>query len=191
MANNNSWIVHLWSGPPHWSWWVRRITDLIFWLSLAALTMVAFVPRAPWIEAIGTISFILLAVAWLNLVWWIFERIFVLYAGVEKPFSRLKLICDLLVGYFVVIYAFAIGYLLISRADKDAFGFELGVVSSIYFSVVAITTTGFGDISPKTSPTMAMVGAEVLFGYFYAVLFFSTLAGLATLQEGSMWKPRR
>jgi hypothetical protein len=52
-------------------------------------------------------------------------------------------------------------------------------MDALYFSIVTITTTGFGDISPRSPLAKALVCTEILFGLAYAVLIFSVFAGLA------------
>ncbi len=49
----------------------------------------------------------------------------------------------------------------------------------MYFSVVTMTTTGFGDIVPKSGLAKLVVCVQILFGFLYNVLFFSIFAGLA------------
>jgi hypothetical protein len=46
-----------------------------------------------------------------------------------------------------------------------------------------MTTTGYGDISPKSRWARFLVSIQILFGFFYNVLFFSIFAGLAGTQE--------
>ena len=49
---------------------------------------------------------------------------------------------------------------------------ELG--RSLYFSVIALTTVGFGDIAPKGWPTMLLSGVEGAIGIvLFALLVFS------------------
>jgi hypothetical protein len=96
-----------------------------------------------------------------------------------------KIILQVFWSYVLAIYSFAILYFDISVADPErAFNVPLTFLSALYFSVVAITTTGFGDITPKDDLIKLLVAGELLFGFFYTVLFFSIVAGLAT-------RPRR
>jgi hypothetical protein len=53
-----------------------------------------------------------------------------------------------------------------------------------YFSLVTITTTGFGDIYPDSEAAMMWVSGEILFGSFYGVLFLSVLGGLVVRGAG-------
>jgi hypothetical protein len=94
-----------------------------------------------------------------------------------------KIIFQLIVSYLLAIFSFAILYFDLSVWDANTFGERLTFPSALYFSVVAITSTGFGDIVPCKLPSCdgakLLVSAELLFGFFYTVLFFSILAGLA------------
>jgi hypothetical protein len=42
-----------------------------------------------------------------------------------------------------------------------------------------MTTTGYGDISPRSGWAKFAVSVQILFGFLYNVLFFSIFAGLA------------
>lgn len=50
--------------------------------------------------------------------------------------------------------------------------------SLIYYSVVTITTLGFGDIYPASHLARSLTSLEVLFGVFYLGTLISTLIGL-------------
>jgi voltage-gated potassium channel Kch len=69
-------------------------------------------------------------------------------------------------------------YLLIFQLDRTAFafdggkGFHLKSVTSIYFSIATITTTGYGDIHPISEWAMAAVSLEMLTGQFMNIVFF-------------------
>jgi len=76
-------------------------------------------------------------------------------------------------------------YVYVVRRDPEAFSEVLRLGNAIYFSVVTMTTTGYGDISPKSGAARFLVSVQILFGFFYNVLFFSIFAGLAGRRRGS------
>jgi hypothetical protein len=65
------------------------------------------------------------------------------------------------------------------RLDANAFSTKLNLGDALYFSTVSVTTTGYGDISPKSGLAKFVVCVQILFGVLYNVLFFSIFAGLA------------
>ena len=86
-------------------------------------------------------------------------------------------------SYLVTCLSFAVIYALIFDRDAHAFnlparmpGLDLG--GAIYFSIITITTTGYGDISPASGLARAAVCWEVLVGLMYQVFVFSLVASL-------------
>src|SRR5262249_48036020 len=126
-------------------------------------------------------------VLWIALAGWVIGRIVDLYGPGDGYFARTspwRIILDVFLSYFLAIYAFALLYFDLSVADPEgAFNARLNLTSALYFSVVAITTTGFGDIVPKSDTARWFVAGELLFGFFYTVLFFSVLAALAVVRR--------
>ena len=72
-----------------------------------------------------------------------------------------------------------------ARRDANAFSAELDLGDALYFSIVSMTTTGYGDISPKSGWAKFIVCLQILFGFLYNVLFFSIFAGLAGRKRSS------
>lgn len=75
----------------------------------------------------------------------------------------------------------------------------LSFIQSIYFSVVTITTLGYGDILPITNAAMIFTAIESLLGILLIGLFLNSLAHkyserekeLETYLENERWKPAR
>ena len=83
-------------------------------------------------------------------------------------------------------------YVIISGADGRAFSVAQGLSSrldfgtALYFSVITITTTGFGDIAPVAGVARLVTCWEVVTGLSYQVFVFSLAAALiAPPQEAS------
>lgn len=69
----------------------------------------------------------------------------------------------------LIVVSFATTYLQVSAADDQAFSELLDHVSALYFTVVTMTTVGFGDITPssdvaRVAVTIHIVVTAVLFG---------------------------
>ncbi len=97
--------------------------------------------------------------------------------------SPFKIMAELVASYALAVYLFGLLFLSIYKADPNAFvlnnGLSFNFVTAEYYSVVTVTSTGYGDVTPKNQLAMLAAAGEMLFGYFYTVLFFSVLAGLA------------
>jgi hypothetical protein len=86
---------------------------------------------------------------------------------------------DVTAAYVLAAFCFSVLYVYLVRQDANAFSSELSLGNALYFSIVTMTTTGYGDISPKSGSARFVVCLQILFGFLYNVLFFSIFAGLA------------
>ena len=66
-----------------------------------------------------------------------------------------------------------------SEAGLDDHAF----VELLYFSLVTITTLGYGDILPVGATSRLAAGAEAMFGQLFLAIFIARLVGLYTAQE--------
>jgi hypothetical protein len=120
---------------------------------------------------------------WFYLVWRIFNTFQGIYGrGSDHYLERTpiwRILLDVISAYSLAILCFSVLYVYVVRRDNGAFSEVLKLSNAIYFSIITMTTTGYGDISPKSGWARFLVSAQVLFGFFYNVLFFSIFAGLA------------
>jgi voltage-gated potassium channel Kch len=93
-------------------------------------------------------------------------------------------------SYALIIWLFAGLYILISTIDRKAFyhavttsygAVDLG--TAVYFSVVTISTVGYGDIVPVSPLARWIVIAEIVIGIVYAIYVFSALLTVLLSQE--------
>lgn len=82
------------------------------------------------------------------------------------------------VAILIVIFVFAFIYCNISSAIKGVNGFG----SALYFSVVTITTLGFGDMVPVSQFGKVMVCLEALSGVVIVGLFLNTVSNQQALK---------
>ena len=98
--------------------------------------------------------------------------------------SKLLDIASIGFSYVFTCSSFAIIDLVIGRENASAFNQTgapngaLSLGSSMYFSVVTITTTGYGDISPHSGLARLTACVEIGTGLLYQVVVFSLLASL-------------
>jgi hypothetical protein len=103
-----------------------------------------------------------------------------------KNASNKETVGTALLSYLMTIYCFGLVYEDISRAPVQQFNVgRLDLVSACYFSVVTISTVGYGDIFPLTSGARAMVSLEIIIGSAYQIFFFSLLATLISIKASS------
>ena len=76
-------------------------------------------------------------------------------------------------------FCFAVLYLTLVRLQgPGAFSADLNLGEALYFSIVTMTTTGYGDIVPRSGWAKFVVSVQIIL-FLYTVLFFSIFAGLA------------
>ncbi|MGI9521591.1 MAG: potassium channel family protein [Hyphomicrobiaceae bacterium] len=83
-------------------------------------------------------------------------------------------------GYLLVALAFALFYSRLERLQPGSFNFgdSSGDASSlVYFSLVTITTLGFGDITPASRLARVVVGIEAAAGIMYVAIFIGRIVG--------------
>jgi uncharacterized membrane protein (UPF0182 family) len=126
---------------------------------------------------------------WFYLIW----RMFGTIRGIYGPESALyleqtpvwRILLDVTAAYVLAAFCFSVLYVYLVRQDANAFSTELNLGNALYFSIVSMTTTGYGDISPKSGPAKFIACLQILFGFLYNVLFFSIFAGLAGRRRSS------
>ncbi len=86
-----------------------------------------------------------------------------------------------LASFFFTAYYFAVIDLALCRLDPSSFnGIDSSsdiarLASFLYFSVITITTLGYGDITPKTWLVRAAAGAEAVTGVLLITFLFGTI----------------
>lgn len=102
----------------------------------------------------------------------------------HRQVSRTFDIASVAASYAVTCTSFAVLYSIISDFNPAAFNQpsgrqgDIGLGTALYFSVVTITTTGYGDISPASSLARAAACWEIVSGLLYQVFIFSLAASL-------------
>ncbi|MBN2128186.1 MAG: two pore domain potassium channel family protein [Sedimentisphaerales bacterium] len=98
-----------------------------------------------------------------------------------KPQSYNRLLILLFVNYLQIIAGFAYLYLHVAKVVYSECSNALASAGdALYFSVVTITTLGFGDMRPLDSWAKLWVATEVLTGLVFLVLVVATVVALST-----------
>lgn len=90
-------------------------------------------------------------------------------------------------AYLLIALAFSYIYVLIDSPGVPVFGSEQPSTAFPYFSLVTITTLGYGDIAPATEPARALATGEAIIGQVFLVIF---VARIVSLFSGSWRRPR-
>jgi len=98
----------------------------------------------------------------------------------------------LLINYLELIVGFGILYIHTNSIERNSDGLLVAPLNALYFSVVTITTLGYGDYSPITSTGQWLVMVETLLGFvLVALVIGSFLTGLKDIKELSKKENQR
>jgi hypothetical protein len=78
----------------------------------------------------------------------------------------------------LAVLSFSAIYYWMSKVNPISFSEPLSVLDSIYFSVVTTTTTGYGDILPKSDCAKVICIGEMLFGFCFIIIVLQTMMTL-------------
>ena len=98
------------------------------------------------------------------------------------------LIAGAIVAYLLMAVMWSLLYDVLEAAYPGSFKFPEGTTQpqgqmSLYFSLVTITTVGYGDITPVTRVARAFANLEAVVGQLYLVILVSWLVGMYVSQK--------
>lgn len=93
----------------------------------------------------------------LGLVAWEIWRV------VSDPYPEVRAATGLLVLVAAVVILFSLAYATMSAANPEAFNQALDKNAAVYYTVTALTTTGFGDIAAVSTSARWVVTTQMLF----------------------------
>ena len=99
----------------------------------------------------------------------------------EQSIIRIREVVAALSAYLEFAMAFAFLYMAAARVTGGAFftsGITGGMSDFVYFSVVTITTLGYGDLTPATDLGRSLAMVETLFGQIFLVVLVAFLVGM-------------
>lgn len=87
-------------------------------------------------------------------------------------------------AYLLIAVSFDFAYLAVDAFQSSPFfGVEQPTTSFMYFSLVTLTTLGFGDLAPVTDLGRLLATSEALIGQVYLVTFVGIVVGLLVGQR--------
>jgi Ion channel len=99
------------------------------------------------------------------------------------PSVNSEVICAGIATYLLLGLLWSIAYMLMARIDPDAFAYTIGPKSvqsmtgfvALYFSILSLNASGYGDIIPISGPVRMLVMAQQTTGMFYVAILISRL----------------
>lgn len=89
-------------------------------------------------------------------------------------------------GYLLIAVAFALIYLWADQnVGEPFFGTPEPSTSFMYFSLVTVTTTGYGDLTAAAPPSRLVATIEAVIGQVYLVTFVAMVVGRLVEQQAA------
>jgi len=120
----------------------------------------------------------------------------------QKSDVRIDDVLGTVCGYLLAAAAWANLYAFVEALLPGSFAVASGLEHDLaswhgrialfdYFSLVTITTMGYGDVTPVRAPATALATIEAVFGQFYIAVVVAELVGarLARASSGSSTRP--
>jgi hypothetical protein len=155
-----------------------------------------------------------LVAKWLNHGWpdlapaWIFLALGLLFVGfvmlhllffiLRAPRIDSEVLCAGVAGYLMLGLLWAFAYILTARLDPDSFVFSVGPAAShvmkgftaLYFSVITLSTVGYGDIVPVSGAARMLALMEAMTGTLYMAVLIARLVALYSSQGSRLREPK-
>ena len=120
--------------------------------------------------------------------------VYILSILVENVFGSRRISADLIVGsiciYFLMCILWAFLYMFVALAFPNSFNLETPLLTFqnmndfIYYSIVTITTLGYGDILPLSRPARTLAALEAIVGQIYLTVLIARIVGIHLSQRG-------
>ena len=97
-----------------------------------------------------------------------------------------KTLAGAIAAYLLIAIAYCYLYLYVDAVTDDSFFAQDRTIASwefMYFSLVTITTLGYGDLSPDTAVGGLLTTSEAVLGQVYLVTFVAMVVGLLIQQR--------
>ena len=163
----------------------RRITVVVAWV-LAALAIIAYVA-----DSLNSSMWLSVARHVLSIAVLVYTIVLILTYLFASERVTLNTIYASLCAYLLIGLLWAVVYSFIDLLQPGAFAgaavddgsvlnmrFGTGSVEPIYYSLVTLTTLGYGDITPMTAPARMFSAIEAVLGQLYIAVLVARLVGL-------------
>ncbi len=131
-----------------------------------------------------------------TVVWIVYAIVLIVAALFRMPRVTTNAIFGAIVAYLLAGVAFAFVFELIELAQPGSFsGLPVGGTERqvgdalLYFSLVSLTTVGYGDIAPVSTLARPVAVLEGAFGTLYLAIMIARLVGLHIVSGGQTEDP--
>ena len=109
------------------------------------------------------------------------------------PAVNMEVLCAGISAYLLLAVAWTFGYWLVTELVPDAFAFNASIkgemsikgVDGLYFSLVTLSTLGYGDISPVSKVARMLAGMEAITGPLYLAVLIARLVALRAVPRST------
>ena len=147
-------------------------------VSLALPTIVLF-----WIKPFYTVQWVEISGGLCGVAFMVIISAAILHHIFLEQNINADLIAGAIVVYLIMALMWSLLYNVLEAIHPGSFKFPEGTTQprgemSLYFSLVTITTVGYGDITPVTRVARAFANLEAVVGQLYLVILVSWLVGM-------------
>jgi len=156
----------------------RRIADVVVIVGLSGLTLLSL--AATWNERLynplpAPVMIVVLAAL---------APVVIIRRLITHRVVTLGTLLGAIAGYLLISVAFFYAFLLATELQGGSFfGHPLPTTNYMYFSLVTITTVGYGDLVPTANVDRLLANAEMVIGQVYLVTFVAMIVGLYASQR--------
>jgi hypothetical protein len=117
----------------------------------------------------------------------------------RAPRVNSEVLCAGMSNYFLLGLLWSFAYRIVAEIDPHAFAVTFNAIPSeplvgfkaIYFSLITLSTVGYGDIVPVSNVARMLAAMEAMIGTLYITVFIARLVALYTSQASAAEADRK
>jgi hypothetical protein len=104
----------------------------------------------------------------------------------RAPSVNMEVLCASISAYLLLSLAWTLGYWLVAELVPGAFAFNVSAAgdtsikgfNGLYFSIITLTTLGYGDITPVAKVARMLAAMEAMTGLLYVAVLIARLVAI-------------